>query len=64
MRGRILVCGSAFCRRRVWCARPDKMWLWEESATHTHTVFTGSSGLRGVFRVSEKNGLWSRESED
>ena len=36
MRGRILVCGSAFCRRRAWCARPDKMWLWEESATRTH----------------------------
>ena len=36
MRDRILVCGSAICRRSCLPARADKIWLWKESATRTH----------------------------
>ena len=36
MRDRILVCGSAICRRTCLPARADKIWLWKESATRTH----------------------------
>ena len=36
MRGRIVVCGSGFCRRCACVRTPDKIWLWEESPARTH----------------------------